>query len=487
MKLRKRAVKGIISSRLIVKNAPSWFRENVLTAFTFPNPAYEQAFRFTPYGKVSEKIPKTICLAEEDNNGNLLIPRGIDPHQCLMDRSECLFNEIEWRDKRSEAPVYFPVRCIALNQAQKKLVGAYKRVLKHNKRPFGNTLLVAPTSAGKTITQAVCSELTGHRTLVLCATNLIRDAWVKDLKLLYGLKKEEIGIIQQAKWKIGEHFTLASVATICQRKHQWKQIAENFGTVVLDESQKVSEPRIYRFLTSVPFRYVISASATPKSDTNFYVPAVFGSPIKRLIAQHQDTESSMALRGADVTKTDFRYDYDPQNLDYEDLMMELSANDDRNKLICDKAVEDYEAGNAVLIAVNRRRHLWLLYEMLQERGIEDTNLIYGGTNLKHRRTSNLVDQVMKGNVRMIVATMQAIKLGANLNPLNRLHVAVPAKRDDLEQLIGRIRRRAKFKKDTRIHYYLDPKVRYLFNIYKNHFIPTMRKMRVKGYEDFFLA
>ena len=85
---------------------------------------------------------------------------------------------------------------------------------------------------------------------------------------------------------------------------------------------------------------------------------------------------------------------------------------------------------------------------------------------------------------------QAIMLGTNMNPLDRLHIAMPlGQRNNVEQLIGRIRRKTDdgSKSDCGLIYYLDREVTYLFNVYKRAVVPTLRKLRVPGYENVFFA
>lgn len=482
--MKIRILKGIIRERLRIKNVPEKLASNIIDSLTYPNPDYEKLVRFSPWGVNEEKVPPLICLAERYGR-DIIVPRGFDPHQSLNKRNEVLFSRIRWEDRRLTASVKPPRRYIDPNSAQKKLLEAFTRSDEQAKRPFGNYLLVAPTSGGKTIAQAMCATATKQRTLVLFVTNLIKRAWMTDLMKLYALTKHEIGTIQQKTWKIGEHFTLASVATLALRKDRWDELFDQIGCVVLDEVQKISEPRIYDFITSCPSKYIIGASATPGESEKLY--AAFGTPIKRLRAQHIDTESSIALKGAKIVNTDFRYEYDRVNLDFNDLLITIGADEKRNKLIVDNAVKDWELGKSVMIVVKRKQHMWMLYEMLHERGVEDANVIYGTTNINVKRTSSLIEQVLTEQVRMLVGIDAAVKLGANLNPLNSLHVAVPCNRNDIEQLIGRIRRRAKMKTTTTMTYYLDGKVSYLKRRYINHVLPVLRVMKAPGFENLFTA
>jgi hypothetical protein len=95
--------------------------------------------------------------------------------------------------------------------------------------------------------------------------------------------------------------------------------------------------------------------------------------------------------------------------------------------------------------------------------------------------------ILDGDVRCLVATIPAIKLGANLNPLSSLHLAMPIDSDGLEQLIGRVRRRAEKKSSCGLVYYFDTRVPYLKRFFYNKATPVFRKLRVPGYANTFFA
>ena len=112
------------------------------------------------------------------------------------------------------------------------------------------------------------------------------------------------------------------------------------------------------------------------------------------------------------------------------------------------------------------------------------------TNAQKKYTKKLVAQILNRSIRCVVATVPAIKLGANLNPLNLLHLTQPVgDRHDLEQLVGRIRRRDEqgIKKSTGLVLYQDAKVPYLNNVYARVVVPVLRKLKVPGYENVYVG
>lgn len=482
--------RAYLANGLFLRRPSERLREEILNTYTHPNPAYQEALRFSPYGTVSPLIPPTIAYADYSEERDVLhVPRGFDAELVLSEKALREFRRYKIRDGRNFRSEDFPQLKLKLSKEQKILYKAARKALNNGSRPYGNVLLIGHTAVGKTILQAVLGARLGQKTLVICVTNLIRDAWLKDIYKAFGIAKRDVGLIQQNTWKIGEWFTLASIATLQRRKSRWPELFKNFGCVILDESQYIDEPRMQDFLKECPCAYIVSATATPKSDTgpNVAMPALLGSPVKRLITSTRGTHSSVALRKVRIVKTGFNYNYDRHNLDLHDMAMELAADDARNNLIVDNAIADWRKGRSVLVAVKRVAHLHLIQEIMRERGIADSNILYGGTNSQKHYTEALTKSLLSRKVRMLVATIQAIKVGANFNPLSHLHLAWPCNKKDLEQLIGRIRRRDSSKKGIALTYYLDQRVRWLFRRYVDNAVPVFRKMRIAGYENLYIC
>lgn len=480
--------KAYIRNGVFLKHPSERLREESLDRFTHPNPAYSAALMHSPYGYVSESIPQTIQFVHYDKEKKILhLPRGFDAETELSARSLKEYKGYHFRDKRNFRSESFPRLRLKMSREQKLLYRASMKALRTHQRPHGNILLVGHTAVGKTILQAALAAKLGQRTLVLCVTNLIRDAWLRDIYKAYGIAKKDVGLIQQSTWRIGKWFTLATIATLDRREQRWPELFAEFGTVVLDEVQHIEEPRMQRFIAACSCAYIIGATATPESDSgqNVVLPAYFGNPVKRLIASSRNTHSSVALRKVKIVPTNFQYKHDRHNLDLHDLSISLSADDGRNKLIVDNAFRDWKKGRSVLIAVKRVAHLHLLKDLLREKGVADCNVLFGGTNTNKRYTESLIRAILSRKVRMLIATIAAIKTGANFNPLSHLHLAWPCNRQDLEQLIGRIRRRDASKKGIRLIYYQDKFVPWLFRRYVTNATEVFRKLKVKGYENLY--
>ena len=474
-----------ISAGVTIRRPPAAMREELTQLLTYENPVYDSATKFSPYSYTS--IDPHICLLE-DKGDEIVVPRGFDFGK-LSVKFRARYLAALKKDTRVTVPVKWPVPLLTPNAEQKEMLEAITNYRLLNKRPHGNYLLVASTSTGKTITQALAAAKFGQRTLVLCKTNLIQKAWRDDLIKLFGLTKQQIGLIQQSKHTVGEQFTLSSLATLHRRRHLWDKIFSLFGTVILDECHLLPAKQIYDFVSACPAKYILGATATEKraDKKEFMVHAVFGQPVKRIVAVQTETASSMPITSVKEIKTAFEYRQPTQDLDFAAMMNAMIGDDKRNELIVQHVLEDWKKGNSVLITTSRVAHAQVLQDMLVEAGVEDASVLTGEVN-QGRTSTVLIEMIIAKEIRCVVATDQIISTGANLPPLDRLHIAIPIVGElKLTQLLGRMRRKFQGKKDSCVRYYLDSKVPYLFGVYKRTAVTVFREMAIKPYTNLFIS
>lgn len=485
--MKLKPIYGSIREELQINSFPKRLQLDILAAFAFKNPVYQATLRFSPYGYVSPSIPEFIELARVD--GPLLCcPRGIDPDRQLSDKGAAMFRRIKWADYRQMAPCKFPQLLIALNREQRILLKAFEKQ-RTEEEHFGNFLYVAPTGAGKTILLAQAAKKLGQRTLILFSTDQVKRAWYMGLEKAYGLAPRDIGLIQRNKFDIKDPFTIGSIQTIARRRKHWPELFKQIGTLVVDEADLVTAFSFWSFILSCPARYIIGATATdrPEKTPNFYLRACFGETRKRIMNVQRDTETVMMVRKAEAIPTSFVYNTNGM-IDWHDLSDCITMDEDRNRLIVASVIRDLRKGHPCLIVTKRLAHVEILHDMLKARGVKTANKLTGETNSDRIYTEKLVHKVLSGHVNCVIATTQAVKRGANLNPLAVLHIAMPsAKKNDIEQVIGRIRRKAKGKTECRVVYYLDVHSSYLLNVYKRYAVPVFRRLKVPEFDNTFVA
>lgn len=486
-------IKGDIRRCLRIHRCPEELERALELVLTFANPDYKQVEKYSPYGTQYTKIPQQISLMVRYPKW-VEIPRGYDYGKLLTGEALDQFNSIQWEDLRVQAPVEH-LKCTAtLNDEQRAIAERFRKAQANNERPYGTYSFVSPTSSGKTLAAAYMASTTGQRTLVLCKTNLIRRAWEEDLTKHFGIPRTKIGRIQMKHEVIGEHFTLASLATLHRRQDRLDWLLSHFGCVVIDELQIIGADTIYKTVGNCQSKYVIGVTATDhrKDGKDFLVRACLGRPLIRLENKQEETQSSFPLGAVSLFKTDYEWlDPDGYPIDEPDFFAvcdDMRKDKVRNSLIVQKVVEDWKSGRHVLVVSHRIAHCELLLRKLREAGVEDANLLTGSTNQNKQYTEGLIQGILAGTIRCVVASKEVVKLGANLNPLDVLHCALPiGSASDLEQLVGRIRRKYPGKKGCRLVWYHDVNVPYLQRKYKSVLIPVLRKLKVPGYERIYVA
>lgn len=486
MKIRK--FRGEIGAVLTVRGFPKEVVKRIVARATFTNPAYDAVNKYGDNRWTN--IPEKLSFAW-DYKRELTCSRGILsmlPNELLK-----YFQLVNWEDHRTWKTVSFPEmrRGLSWNEEQQQCMQVVEDALQNKRRRFGNYLVVASTSVGKTILQASIAARLSQRTLVLCPTDLIMRAWREDLQKAFNFTSKDLGLIKQKKWIVGDCITLASIQTLGRRRESWQYLNDEIGTVIVDEVQGCSAPTVYEFLSQCPAAYLVGATATIESrdgGTNLHLRSLFGKPIVQVHTYHKETASSLRISEVKLVNTNFRYEYQSDNLDWNDLSNHLTGNEERNQLIINNAKKDWLAKKVVLVVTKRVEHVELLYSMAQEAGITNVNKLTGGTNTNKFYTDKLMKLLASRKITFLVATMQAIKIGANIPVLDSLHLAMmPANQRDLEQLFGRIRRKAKGKEEAVITYYYDRYVGYMAHLFKKIAVPVFRKLKLPGWENVYVS
>jgi superfamily II DNA or RNA helicase len=486
--MKVRIAHGNISSELTVRGLPKKLVDEIVANATFPNPEYESISKYGD-SRFSD-VHETVSFAWF-YRGELTMTRGAV--EMMPKRIYDKLMNLEWGDTRTRNSAKFPELRpgLSLVKEQQDCMNALQHVVYNGFRPFGNLLFVASTSVGKTILMACAASKLGQKTLVLCPTNLIMRAWQDDLKKAFNFTSKDIGIIKQKKWDIRDCITLASIQTLGRRQSFWPDLNEEIGTVVVDEVQGVSAPTVYEFLSQSPACWFVGATATIQNrdgGRNIYLESLFGKPIIEVNTYHKETATSLRISEFKLVNTNFRYSYQSDNLDWHDLADHLTGDEERNALIIENAKKDWLEKKIVLVVTKRVEHVALLQQMAIEAGITNVNTLTGTTNTNRFYTGKLLELLAKRKISFVIATIQAVKLGANIPVLDSLHLAMPpANQRDLEQLFGRIRRKEKDKTEASITYYFDQRIRYMALLYRKTVVPVLRKMRIPGYENMFVV
>ena len=448
---------------------------------TVTNPQWRSAVLFSGYNPAFIQIPKYITLYK-DAGRELVLPRGFDLSAVVSGQKTVEHNYCT-------APVKFPEPKIKLKSHQQVAYDHF--VANYKTRPFRTYLDVLEVSAGKTILTAMIANFLNQRTLVLVHTKMIMDAWLSDLELLYGKEyRKEIGIIQGPKAFLGTHYTIAMTQTWFRRQQYWSDWFKEFGCLVVDECHLTPARTFTDCANEFPAKFRIGITGTPKRKDGLHklMYQIFGTPFYEQTTTGEETETSLPISdvrvidggsrlpayvvreikykvGGKVKKKFVKVPPDGER-DYK-LILDTIANDrNRTASIVNTAQRHItDTKGSVLVVTHRRKHAKRICQMMRVRTGKAVALLLGG--MGKRRMNKFVRKLKRRKIRLAVATMQFIKTGASVPPLDLLIITTPiGSVQDLEQVTGRIRRKCVGKTSAVVAHYVDSAI----PLCKRHFI-----------------
>lgn len=507
-----------LGDKLYVEGLSRDTRKVIREKLTLINPQWRSAVRFSGVPMhLIRNIPKHINMYDY-NNGVLTVPRAFNLSYYLSKKEARQYNKIKIKDRRVFAPYTTPIPEPRLrpNMQQQRVLDLFDEATK-NKDPrmaFGNFLNVLEVSSGKTVLSALLARKLKQRALVIVHTTLIRDAWIDDLCRLFGPSyKKEIGIIQGGKALVGPHFTIAMAQTWTRRSHMWEQWWKMFGMLIFDECHicPANTFRTIADMSPAAYRFGITGTDRRKDGMHKMMYHIFGRAFYRMKTQGTETETSLPIKDVRVIDTycdvpkekrvikfmhggqEFEREVLAEvdtHTDYTRVMNLLTTNDERNLRIAGYAARCLmRPNNSVLIVTHRREHAYELKKAMSLVWKGRVALLLG-TESKHRRVREFwVKSIKERRTRCVIATIQLVKTGMSLRPLNRLFITTTIGGvSDLEQVIGRIRRKDELKEDAKIYHFVDQNIGMCVRHFNKRALPFYRdKLRVKRFRYFYVG
>lgn len=406
------------------------------------NPEFyeKQAKRMSTYG-----INRVIELYKEDKTF-LCLPR------CCYDDLIYLLNQTnasyEVNDKRTNLhniDVSF-VATLRNNQQE-----AVDELLKYN---YG--LLVAETGSGKTIMGMSVINYIHKPTLILVEKVKLLEQRKERIEefmhfepgLYYGLKKKLTGIID-----------IASIKSLSEDD----SIYDKYDTIIGDEIHHIASATYESVIRRFNARHIYGFTATPhRSDHLEKIIYKCVGPV-RVILDKSETNFDKILKPR-LTAFKNKEEYDL--LSYSDLCKELYLNKERNELIVQDVIKEYQNKKNILILTERNEHIELLYQLLKKRGINAFK-INGTSKSKDKKIfSEKIKEAENGFI--IISTGKYLGEGFDLPSLDTLFLTMPFKwKGLLSQYVGRIQREFEGKNKVIVYDYVDIKCRKFANQFQH--------------------
>lgn len=335
-------------------------------------------------------------------------------------------------------------------------------------------VLVSSCGSGKTFMGIEIIRRIGKRALWLCHTgDLLRQA-KQDFEMQYPNIK--IGLTTEGELNIGEDVTISTIQTLVNIDPELYK--NEFEVVICDECAHVtSSPTQMKMfgtvLSNISARYKYGLTATPyRSDgmvksmyayigcntKGEFAPTykIDSNETKKISAIHQRFEINS---GYDEAKMYELYDASGM-INYNNLINELSNNDERNNKICDNIIKLQKEGRKQVVLCSRVNQCEALVEKLKNKQIL-AELCVGKVSNKKR------NEILNGlNWDVLVATYALLKEGISIKELDTLHMVTPIKdAATVVQCAGRIERYLPNKKTPIIFDYVDIDIPYCEKAY----------------------
>jgi len=343
--------------------------------------------------------------------GMITVPSG---------RFDLIPEEYEISDKRMLAPMDFPDFRYELRASQKEVYNAIE----------DNCIINAWVSWGKTFTGLAIAAKLKQKTLVIVHTVALRSQWEKEVEKVFGIKPAIIG---SGKFDLTGPIVIGNVQTLTRRV---PDIANEFGTIILDEMHHVSSPTFRKIIDKCRARYKIGLSGTIERKDgkhvvfrDYFSPTVYAPP----------KENYMPPR-INIIHSEIRF-LDGGGTPWAKKINHLAYNEEYQHEIAIIAASYAAKGHKVLVVGDRVEFLKKCANLVGDSAI----VITGET--PHEERPAMMELINKDK-NVLFGTQSIFSEGVSLDALSCLVLGTPVNNDPLlTQLIGRVIRIKEGKKD----------------------------------------
>lgn len=362
-----------------------------------------------PSYKVNDP-PKIIKNLQRIRKGLVSIPVG---------REDLIPEGYEIIEKRILNPIDFPESKFILRPAQQDI---------HDKID-SSAIINAKPSWGKTFTGIAIAKKLGQKTLVVTHTIAIRSTWVKEYEKAYG---HTPGIIGSGSFNMSTPLVVGNIQTLY---NNLPQVAQEFGTLIVDEVHRVPSNTFSKIVDSSYAKYKIGLSGTleRKDGKHVVLRDYFGNTVYKPPKENQMTPKVLIL------KSDIRF-MDGARIPWAVRVNDLCNNNEYRHLVAMLSATYAAKGHKILTVADRVHFLKVCADLAGDKAISIT----GEDDIASRDA--LESRLLTGEINQVFGTGKIFSEGISIPPLSCLILAGPINNEPLlEQLVGRIQRELKGK------------------------------------------
>ncbi len=405
---------------------------------TIDNPQYIAAKK---YGRwIGKKLKPKLKYYTPAVKG-LRFPRGYSNQAVLLCR-EMVGKDPEIIDKRRKLPGLSLNFFGTLRPYQEQAVS---HVIE---RSFG--VLEAGTGSGKTVMALAVIAARQQPTLVVVHTKELLYQWQERAEQFLDCP---VGLIGDGKFDV-QPLTIGIVNTVRKRVDE---LVPQFGQLVVDECHRVPATLFTDVVSNFDCFYLLGLSATAFRKDDGLTRLIYYFMGDRI---HQVDQDELQATGAVLKpkiirkNTSFSYGY---RGDYQALIKALTRHEGRNMQITADVLDVVKegAGGTSLIVSDRVGHCEIFLKLLLDSGVK-VELLTGQVPAETR--AEIVSKVKRGELEVLIATLQLISEGFDCPGLSTLFLTTPITFEGrLLQVIGRILRPAEGKQPV-VYDYVDDAV-----------------------------
>lgn len=482
-------IQVIKSGQQIIKNATKAEKDEIKKLLTLDNPAYEQVKQFSKFRYSS--VPPYLTFYKT-LDGDLVVPRGF----------EVPFEHEILQDDRIEKRVIYPKFRVTLRGDQQRAFDAWDENREHGS-------IILQTGKGKSLLGCYIAHATRQKTLIIVQKTDLVTSWTKDIEFSMGIKPNNVGLIKAGKFKIGNNFTIATIQSLAKLpSDKLRELYNKFGLVIIDEFHHVSA-KSYEILKYFQAKYMIGLTATDNRGDGLQQVLYWSVGEVCFRSEYRANDEDIMPYTVIIRKSNLKYNppqmyfcgkdivdeetaeylkqcgkyvkrkpLDPQEL--KALLKDIGF----NTLVAQDILSEYKARKSCIAFLHEKEHIRTLRDILINLGASESHigLFYGDSK---ESDAEVMRKAESGEYRITLATFAKATEGTNVKRWDTGFLVTSLNDEkNVEQAVGRIRRRVNGKTECKIYDYVHLGVKGM----RNHINTRMRvykktKAKVLGFND----
>jgi superfamily II DNA or RNA helicase len=252
-------------------------------------------------------------------------------------------------------------------------------------------------------------------------------------------------------------------------KGEVKELARNYGMVIVDECHHVTAFSYEQILKSVNSKYVYGLTATPTRKNGHHpISYMQCGKIRYRVDAKAQAEARPFEHYVIPRFTRFRKPaHRSEKWHFSDVYNDIQDSEVRNNLIIQDVIAAVVQGRNPIILTERIKHVEYLAELLASNVKNVIPLTGGGTQKTNRELLDTIANIPIDEPFVLVATGKYVGEGFDMPRLDTLFLAMPISWTGLvQQYVGRLHRLYDGKQEVQVYDYIDVHVEMLENMYR---------------------